>query len=243
MTAACAACECEVESCKPCAANVCTSSNCYSCCCDQDHSAWRQKRIQQGLNLQYLSIGWMSVEIVGGIVAAILASSFALFAFGVDSIIELISAIVVMRHLSIDSSGSTERGERAALLTSLLLVAIVPTIGLGATYAYFVANIHPESSLLGIAVALGSVIVMPVLWRKKRQIGAETACVPLSVDAVESATCFFMALALLGGLVSEYAFRLGWIDYAATLVIVAFVAYEAKELLTEVLRKPALTLR
>jgi divalent metal cation (Fe/Co/Zn/Cd) transporter len=242
MPAECAVCECAVQSCKSCTSDACSVSNCYSCCCVGDHSAWRQKRIREGLNLQYISIVWMVVEIVGAMGAAILASSFALLAFGADSIIELVSAVTVMRHLSVDGSGSREGGENTALLTSLLLVALVPAIGLGATYAYFFANLHPATSLLGIAVALGSVIVMPVLWLKKRRIGQDTACIPLSIDAVESATCFFMAIALLGGLALEFIFKLGWIDYAAALVIVGFVAYEAKESLTEVLRKPALNL-
>jgi divalent metal cation (Fe/Co/Zn/Cd) transporter len=56
--------------------------------------------------------------------------------------------------------------------------------------------------LLGVAV--GAVVIMPYLWLEKRKIGRETRCVPLSIDAVESATCSFMSLALLSGLLAEY---------------------------------------
>ena len=64
----------------------------------------------------------------------------------------------------------------------------------------------PESSLLGIAVALGAVIVMPCLLVKKRGIERETNCAPLLMDAVQSATCFLMSLALLRGLLMNYLF-------------------------------------
>ncbi len=193
--------------------------------------------MQRGLQLQYLSIGWMAVEVAGALFAAVLASSFALLAFGADSVVEIVSAIVVLRHLNLDSSGSSAQGEKTALLTALLLASIVPVIGIGSTYAYFFLNIHPEISYLGIGIALGSVLIMSFLWREKKKIGQETGCLPLSIDALESATCFFMALALLAGLVAEYFFKQSWIDYAATLAIVAFVAYEAKEALTESFRQ------
>ncbi len=231
------ACGCSDYSCGTCKAEACFQQNCYSCCCLETHSQWRQDRIQRGVQLQYFSIAWMLVEVAGAIGAALLASSFALLAFGTDSVVELVSSLVVLKHLNLDGSGSSAQGEKTALFTSLLLVSIVPAIGLGSTYAYFFLKLRPQASLLGIAIALGSVLIMPILWREKSKIGGETGCLPLSIDAVESATCFFMALALLGGLLVEYIFKLGWIDYAATLVIVGFVAFEAKESLSEATKK------
>jgi divalent metal cation (Fe/Co/Zn/Cd) transporter len=70
---------------------------------------------------------------------------------------------------------------------------------------------------------------MPILWLQKRKIGREANCLPLSIDALQSATCFLMSVALLSGLLMEYLFRLGWADYVATLVILGFVAREAAE--------------
>ncbi len=190
---------------------------------------WRQEKIHQGLVLEYFSVGWMLVEVVGSIVAGVLASSYALIAFGSDSLIEIASAFVVLRHLRLDSGGSKAQGERTALFTSILLIALVPILGFSSTYSFFVLNIHPDASLLGLAIAIGAVIIMPILWIKKRQIGQETACLPLSIDAMESATCFLMSIALLSGLVLEFIFHIGWFDYLATLVILGFVAFEAKE--------------
>jgi divalent metal cation (Fe/Co/Zn/Cd) transporter len=68
---------------------------------------------------------------------------------------------------------------------------------------------------------------MPYLWWQKRKIGDETNNLPLSIDAVESVTCLFMSIALLGGLLAEYFFGFWWADYLATAVILVFVAREA----------------
>ena len=135
----------------------------------------------------------------------LLSGSFALLAFGGDSLVEILSGFAMTFHPRGDSAGSNELGEKTERATMLLLVALIPVIGGGALYSYF-TGIMPESSLLGIAVALGAVIVMPVLWVKKRGIERETNCAPLLMDAVQSATCFLMSLALLRGLLMNYLF-------------------------------------
>ncbi len=161
----------------------------------------------------------------GSIGIGILSGSLALLAFGGDSVVELLSAFVVFSHLRGDVTGSAGLGRRTALTTTFLLIALVPTIGIGAIYSY-ASGLRPEGSLLGVAVASGAVLIMPYLWLEKRKIGKETRCLPLSTDAVESATCFFMSLALLSGLLAEYFFGLWWADYLATAVILVFVAKE-----------------
>ena len=109
-------------------------------------------------------------------------------------------------------------------------------ITVGGVYSYL-SGIEAESSLAGIAVALGAVVIMPILWVQKRRIGGEANCLPLSIDAVESATCFFMSVALLGGLLVNYFLDLPWIDYFATAIILAFVMKEAAESHREVMEK------
>jgi divalent metal cation (Fe/Co/Zn/Cd) transporter len=119
-------------------------------------------------------------------------------------------------------------GGRAARISSVLLFSLIPIIGVAAGYSYL-AGVRPEGSPLGIAIAVGAVLVMPYLWLEKRKIGRETNCLPLKIDAVESATCFFMSLALLGGLLAEYFLGLWWADYLAAGIILAFVGKEALE--------------
>lgn len=173
----------------------------------------------------------MLIEVFGSIGFGLVAGSFALLAFGGDSLIELISGIAVLTGLRNDPSlGSTDGGhnKKTEQFTSGLLFALIPVIGLGAIFSY-ITGLKPEGSLLGIAIAVGAVIVMPYLYIEKKRIGRETRSLSLSIDAIESVTCLLMALALLGGLLAEYILRLWWADYLATAVILAFVTREAVE--------------
>jgi len=181
-----------------------------------------------GIRVEYLSSAWMTVEAFASIGFGLIAGSLALLAFGGDSVIELISGFVVLFHLRRDASGAEIDSRRTEQITSALLFALIPVIGLGAVYSY-VSGLRPEGSPLGIAVAIGAVVIMPYLYFQKKRIGEETRCLPLKMDAVESVTCFFMAVVLLGGLLAEYFFGLWWADYLATGIILAFVAREAVE--------------
>ena len=172
----------------------------------------------------------MTIEVLGSIGVGLIAGSFALLAFGGDSLIELISGLTVLARLRRDSSrtGDLIDSKRTEQFTSFLLFALIPVIGLGAAYSYL-TGVKPEGSPLGIAIAVGAVIVMPYLYIQKKRIGRETRSLALSMDAIESVTCLFMATALLGGLLAEYFLGLWWADYLATGTILAFVAREAVE--------------
>jgi divalent metal cation (Fe/Co/Zn/Cd) transporter len=178
----------------------------------------------------------MMIEVLGSIGFGVIAGSFALLAFGGDSLIELISGVAVLTGLRKDSSisGGSAGGhsKKTEQFTSALLFALLPVIGLGAVYSY-VSGLKPEASPLGIVIAIGAVIMMPYLYIQKKRIGRETRSLSLSIDAIESVTCLFMAIALLGGLLAEYFFGLWWVDYLATGVILAFVAKEAVESMRE----------
>lgn len=185
-------------------------------------------RMATGIRVEYLSSTWMIVEVIGSVAFGLMAGSLALLAFGGDSVIELISGFAVLTHLRRGVSGSEVHGRRTELLTAGLLFALIPVIGLGAAYSYL-AGLRPEGSPLGIAIAAGAVVVMPYLYFQKKRIGEETRSLPLKMDAIESVTCFFMSVALLGGLLAEYFLGLWWVDYLAAGVILAFVAREAIE--------------
>jgi len=172
----------------------------------------------------------MTAEAVGAIIAGTFAGSLALLAFGGDSLIELASSIAVVGHLREENSGrgSDDRTEKAEQATVLLLFLLIPVIGLGTTYAYL-SGVKPELSILGILVAAGAIVIMPVLWFEKRRIGKKANCLPMAVDATESATCFSMSVALLVGLVANFLWKLWWVDYVATVVILFFLSREAWE--------------
>jgi divalent metal cation (Fe/Co/Zn/Cd) transporter len=117
-------------------------------------------------------------------------------------------------------------------ITAFLLFALVPVISFGALYSYLV-GINAEASSIGIALALGAVVIMPLLWHKKKRIGVAANCLPLTIDAIESATCFLMSVALLAALAISYLWKISWVDYVATAAILTFVAKEALESVSE----------
>jgi divalent metal cation (Fe/Co/Zn/Cd) transporter len=223
----CNSCGCIEDSCEGCEAPE-SCSNCVGCCCPPSHTGWRAVRISRAVTVEYLSSLWMVVEVAGSIGVGLLTGSLALLAFGGDSVVELLSASVVLGHLRNDAGGSEHLGMKTARATNLLLFSLIPVIGAGAASSLLL-GLRPEGSPIGIAVAIGAVVVMPYLWLRKRRLGEETRCMPLSMDASESATCFFMSMALLGGLLAEYFLGLWWVDYVAAAVILVFVAREALE--------------
>jgi len=184
--------------------------------------------IHRGIRLEYFSNSWMAVEVAGAVLAGVLAGSFALLAFGADSMMEFVSGFVVLQHLRSDSKGSEVRGTGTAKLTSVLVLSLIPIIALSSLFSYLY-GIRAEGSLLGILIAAGAVIVMPFLFLEKRRIGRQTRSLPLSTDAFASATCLLMSLVLLGGLLVVYLTGFWWIDIVATAAILAFIGKEGLE--------------
>src|SRR5713101_924923 len=156
----CQTCGCAETSCEACRTPG-DCSDCSSCCCNTVHQSWRLGRIGNGIRIEYVSSVWMMIEVLGAIGFGVIAGSFALLAFGGDSLIELISGIAVLTGLRKDSSisGGSDGGdsEKTERFTSALLFALLPVIGLGALYSY-VSGLKPEASPLGIVIAIGAVI-------------------------------------------------------------------------------------
>jgi divalent metal cation (Fe/Co/Zn/Cd) transporter len=175
----------------------------------------------------------MTVETLVALSVGFGASSLALLAFGGDSVIELISSWTVLVYLRRRDKTETVQDKRAEWITTLLLFLLVPTIALGLIYNYFM-GIRAESSVLGIGLAIGSIIIMPVLAVEKKRVGDKGNLLPLSIDAMESWTCFFMSIALLGGLLANYLWNFWWVDSAAACIILVFILREALEALEEV---------
>jgi divalent metal cation (Fe/Co/Zn/Cd) transporter len=198
-------------------------------------SEQQSELLRRGLSVEYISLGWMVIECFVAISAGLMASSLALLAFGGDSIVELISSWTVLSYLRrrATAKGTVEENERAERITAILLFLLLPTIVIGMVYSYL-NGIAAESSILGIGVAVGAVVIMPILAVEKKRIGSKGNLLPLSIDAIESWTCFFMSLALLSGLLANYLWRIWWLDYVAAIVILAFIMREALEALGEI---------
>ena len=172
--------------------------------------------------LQFITIGWMAVECAISLVAATQAHSVALLAFGSDSLIELLSASVVLLQFLPRFPLQKKSAERAAAVLLYLLAAVVPVIAL-------VAYRSPlETSCLGIGITSAALVAMPVLaWFKRRHARA-TNDRALAADAVQSATCAYLAAVTLAGLVVFALWHIRWVDTAAALVAVPILIVEGR---------------
>jgi divalent metal cation (Fe/Co/Zn/Cd) transporter len=151
---------------------------------------------RKALRLEYITIGWMLVE-TAAIVAGIAAHSVALTGFGLDSVIEIGAAGVVLWQLGSADEGRIHTAHR---LISLSLYGLAGYIGADSLYTLFRQE-RPQHSLLGIAIAAVALLIMPAIARAKRRLGKQTANAALLADASESSLCAYLSAILLLGLV------------------------------------------
>lgn len=192
--------------------------------------ALRQQHVQRGILLEYLTIGWNALECLVAMVAGWWAGSIALVGFGVDSAIESISGAILLWRLRAERQGKhVESVERSALklvgVSFLLLAAYV---------AFDAANSlmekePPESSPIGIALALLSLIVMPLLARAKTKTATSLNSAALQADSRQTSLCAYLSVILLGGLLLNAWFGWWWADPAAALAMVPIIAREGYE--------------
>ncbi len=188
--------------------------------------------IRSALRLEWLTAGWMVIEAAVAIGAAVVASSLTLLAFGIDSLIELISAGVLLWRLKVElveGEEFSEKAERAAsrigavLLGSLALYVVISAIwGLW-------HGTGQETSLVGMLVAAAAIPVMVFLAKRKSWLSKAIGSSALRADAAESITCAYLSGAVLIGLGAQLLLGAWWVDSVTALVLVPFLLREARE--------------
>ena len=189
--------------------------------------AARASALGRGIRLEILTIAWMLIEACVALGAGIVARSVLLTAFGIDSIVELLSGIVLFRLLT-GRSGETAATRISAVLLVLLCVYVFLF-----SIAGLLFRIEPESSLAGIAVSAIAVVAMPVLAQRKRRVNAVLQSPALRADIAESISCGYLAAMTLFGLLVSTLTGLWWIQYLAALGLLAWLLPEAREALLE----------
>jgi divalent metal cation (Fe/Co/Zn/Cd) transporter len=183
--------------------------------------------------IQIVTIAWMVVEAAGSLTAAWMAGSAALLAFGGDSAIELISAVVVLWRFrsSSGSSAANEREEKlAARVTGGLLIALAAYVA-AVSVLKLLGHGEPKPSYLGMAILAVAAVFMPLLARAKRRLSAATGSAALRADAAESGVCGYLSLIALAGLAINAIWGVAWADPAAALAITPIILWEARKAL------------
>ncbi|HWX16865.1 MAG TPA: cation transporter [Chthoniobacterales bacterium] len=178
-----------------------------------------------GRKIEFLSIGWTALESIVGIFAGVLAGSVALISFGIDSVIEVVSSLVLVWRLS-DSAAAEDREEFAHRLVGICFLALAVYVSFEALKD-LLTHSSPRVTYLGIIYAVACVIVMPVLARAKRRAAANLQSDALHADSHQSDICAYLAVILLGGLGLNALFGWWWADPVAALCMVPIILREA----------------
>ena len=174
--------------------------------------------------LQRITLMWMVVECSVALTAAARAHSVSLLAFGSDSFVELVSAAVVLSQFYPRMRLSQARAARICGVLLYVLAAAVTAIAL---IGLFLHN-QAETSTLGMAITVCALLLMPVLARRKRNAADRMNNRALRADAVQSATCAYLAAITLGSQLLHTVLPFGWLDSAAALFAVPVLIVEAK---------------
>jgi divalent metal cation (Fe/Co/Zn/Cd) transporter len=166
----------------------------------------------------------MLVECGVSLYAAALARSPALLAFGSDSLIELLSATVILLQFLPQFPLSQERADRAAGFLLFVLAGVVAAIAIFA----LALHTHPETSGLGLGITVAALVAMPVLAGLKNREARRTNNPALRADAVQSATCAYLAGITFAGLAIHAALGVAWFDSLAALIAVPLLFKEAR---------------
>jgi divalent metal cation (Fe/Co/Zn/Cd) transporter len=179
------------------------------------------------VRIQTLTFVWMSVEAAVSLGAAWFARSPALLGFGGDSVVELLSAAVVLWRFYSPSNGDHAE-HRASIIAGGLLFVLAGFVAL-ASVLTLVVHIEARPSPIGIVLLILAAVVMPWLAKQKRQLSAAAASAALRADAAESAVCGYLALIALAGLVVNAIWRVSWADPVAALVLLPLIVHEGRE--------------
>jgi divalent metal cation (Fe/Co/Zn/Cd) transporter len=186
----------------------------------------RREQLRRGRWLEYLTIGWNSLEGVIAVGAGLAAGSIALVGFGLDSVIEVTSGAALLWRLHTDAPEKRERAEQVALrVVGASLLALAAYVAFDALKSLLTRE-PPEASYAGIAVAALSLVVMPVLARAKRRVAARLDSRAMRADSRQTDICAYLSAVLLGGLILNALFGWWWADPAAALVMVPIIGRE-----------------
>ena len=191
---------------------------------------------KKALLSEYFTVGWNVIEGIVAIASGVIAGSIALVGFGLDSYIEVTSGLVLiwrLRKHGFDDEEEEEAAEKRAILfvgATFFALAVYVLYESGKKL-YF--HEHPDESLVGIILAIVSLIVMPFLALYKKKVASEINSRALRADALETLACSYLSLTLLLGLGANALLGWWWADPVAALAMVYFLVKEGWEAIEE----------
>ena len=201
---------------------------------DRDWASVRQAAVVRGRRLEYLTVGWNSLEAIASILAGLFAGSIALVGFGLDSVIETSSGAAMLWRLSHANEQNAEKRERAERISLRIVgasfLALAAYVGIEAARDLWKQE-PPEHSIPGIVIAALSLMAMPLLARAKRKVAHTLNSHALHADSRQTDLCAYLSAILLGGLLLNFLLGWWWADPVAGLIMVPIIVREGIEAL------------
>ena len=196
----------------------------------------RADDVRLALLLTYITLGWMTVEGAASLLLGWASKSLLLEAFGIDSIIELFSASVLLWRLRIEASGHADEARveavehRASRLVGYTLYFLVAYVVFNSAYGIFIAHrvTDTHESAWGILIGLVAKIGMPILAGYKLKVAARLNSRALRADAIEAIVCGYLSIVLMVGLAATRILGWWWLDSVAALALIPFLIKEAR---------------
>lgn len=190
-------------------------------------SAERRARLNRlALGLAWATVGYNAVEATVAIWAGAVAGSLALVSFGGDSVVECLSALVIIWQFRGDVPEERERAALKAIAAAFFALAAYVVADAA---RFFVTGADADASGVGIALAATSLVVMPVLTIAKRRVGRELGSATVTADSVQTLLCTYLSAVLLAGLLLDAALGWSWADPLAALVVAGVALNEGRE--------------
>jgi divalent metal cation (Fe/Co/Zn/Cd) transporter len=192
----------------------------------------RRPLIKEAFWLEGITVAWMVVEAAVALDSGLVAHSITLLAFGFDSLIELVSAFVLIWRLSVELRRGQAFSEDAEKLASriggALLFVLASYVVVSAAWSLWTRQ-GAEFSLVGLAIAFAAIPVMYVLAKRKLVIAERLGSRAMRADAVESITCGWLSFVVVIGLLAQLLTGQWWVDAVTSLGIVWFLVKEGRE--------------
>ena len=204
-------------------------------------TAERTRDLGVALKLEYVTLAWMALEFASAVTLGLLSGSLLLLAFGLDSLIELVSAVVIVWQLRVELRGDFDLEQiapverRAAVWTGYLLYALAAYVVASSAYGLTLGHRTEVESVWGLLIGIIALTAMPWLAYYKRKLAGpgRLNSTSLRADAAEAMSCAYLAGVLMVGLLLSRLVGWWWLDSVAALGLVPFIALEGREATSE----------
>ncbi|MEA2441123.1 MAG: hypothetical protein QOH76_2547 [Thermoleophilaceae bacterium] len=178
--------------------------------------------------LAWIGVGWHAIEAAIAVGAGVAAGSIALVGFGADSLIESLAGFVVLWLFTGTRRGSPAAERRAQQLVGASFYALAAYVAVEAVHT-LVAGDHPETSWIGIGLAVVTAATMPPLAAAKARVAEALGSSASKSESRQTVLCAYLSIGLLIGLGGNALLGWWWLDPAVALVIAAVAVREGRE--------------